>query len=224
MRDPVRARPCTPWVLALVLLFLLPVDSAAQTVPGSGRGWSLGAAGGAVEYDVAGGLTGWEWGPDVSHRGDRVTVGLGYRRLEIGSGNVTPHVVRASAHARLASVTGLTVGFVAHGGGSRFVAGADRGEVTTGGAGIRVARRSGSAGPSLLPFVEVRGLFAASRGQVIGEAMDANGSSLGVETGATLVVRRMEVWVAGSMDPLASGLGVPPYATRGLRAGLGYRF
>jgi hypothetical protein len=207
-----------------LLLAVLPGAVAAQQCEPVPTGRGAGLEAGAVRYDVAGGLTGVEWGPDAVIAGARLTARAGYRRIDLRDGGPTPHVVRGTLRSALASVLGMPVCAAIHGGGSRFSGDGDEGTVLAGGAGAGTVRQVMLAGARVLPFLEVRGLAATSSGTILGVTIDGSGLSLGIEAGATARVGRVQVRGSGSLDGFAPALGVTPYPARALRFGLEYGF
>jgi hypothetical protein len=220
-----RRRPATGelrvfGVLA-VFLALLPAPAAAERCEGAPTGWGAGVEVAGVRHDVAGGVSGIEWGPDLVHAGGRVSARLGYRRVELDR-RVTPHVVRGSVSMGLGSLLGARLCATLHGGGTRFSADGDSGTVLAGGAGLAVVGRTRVGETPVFPFLEVRGLGARSAGTVLDMSAEGTGLSLGLEAGARARLGRVGLRAAASLDGFAGGLGVTPYPGRSLRFGADY--
>jgi hypothetical protein len=184
-------------------------------------GWGAGLEVGGVRHDVAGGVSGIEWGPDLMHAGGRVSARLGYRRVDLGR-RVTPHVVRGSVSTGLGSLLGARLCATVHGGGTRFSGDGDSGTVLAAGAGLAVAGRTRVGETPVFPYLELRGLGARSAGTVLDVSVEGTGLSLGLEAGARVRRGRLGLRAAASLDGFAGGLGVTPYAGRSLRVGADY--
>lgn len=179
---------------------------------------------GTVGYDVAGGVSGLEWGLDGASTMGGVAVGLGYRRVSVSGATTSPSVVRASLRAPVGTMGGWTFCGIGHAGASRYVADAGSGSVIAGGVGLGIARRVMVRGTAVAAHVEGRGLGARGAGTVLDTDMAGTGWSLGFEAGARVPAGRLELGLTGSMDGFAPGLGVTPYPARALRLGVAYRF
>lgn len=211
-------------LLALVLAAALaPAPTAAQTCGPAGGGW-VGLEAGRVTYDVAGGITGYEWGADMGIGSRSLAARLGYRQVSLEESDVTPQVLRLSVGSTVPVGAGWRLCLAAHGGGSRVSGEAGDGTVVAGGAGLGVAHALVLDGVRMVPFVEARGLAAQSTGTVLGLATDAAGLSLGVEGGAVAHIGRLHIRATAALDGFAAGLGVTPYPASAIRLGLGYRF
>jgi hypothetical protein len=213
-----------PLALTLALAAALaPAGGAAQACDPAPGGW-VGLEAGRVTYDVAGGLSGFEWGADAGIGTRTVTARLGYRRVELEGSEVTPHLVRLSLRRTIPVGGGWRICLSALGGGSRFSAEAGDGSVVAGGAGVGIAHGLIIDQVRVVPFLELRGLTARSTGTVLDLDTDASGLSLGAEGGATAYAGRLHIRVTGSLDGFAAGLGVTPYPASAVRVGRGYRF
>lgn len=208
--------------LALVL-GLAPAAAAGQSCGAPAGAWA-GLEAGRVGYDVAGGITGYEWGADAGIEGGAVTGQVGYRRVELDDGDVTPQLLRASLGYALPVPGRWQVCLAAHGGGSRFSGEWGEGTVLAGGGGLAVSRALVIDDILVVPFLEARGLTARSTGTALGVDTESSGLSLGVAGGAVGHVGRLHISASGSRDGFAGGLGVTPYPAWALRVGAGYRF
>jgi opacity protein-like surface antigen len=211
-------------LLVLVLAGLLAPASAAAQACGPGAGGWVGVEAGRVGYDVAGGITGYEWGADAGIGTRSLAARLGYRRLDLEDSGVTPHLLRASLRSALPVAGGWRLCLAAHGGGSVFAGDAGDGTVVGGGVGLGIGHDLSVGQVLVVPFVEARGLAARSTGTVLGLDTDATGLSLGVEGGAIAHAGRLHVQATASLDGFAAGLGVTPFPASAIRLGLGYRF
>jgi opacity protein-like surface antigen len=211
-------------ILVLVLAGLLAPASAAAQACGPGPGGWVGVEAGRVGYDVAGGITGYEWGADAGIGTRSLAARLGYRRVDLEESGVTPHLLRAALRSALPAGGGWRFCLAAHGGGSLFSGDAGEGTVVAGGVGLGIAYDLRVDQVLVVPFVEARGLAARSTGTVLGLDTDATGLSLGVEGGAIAHVGRLHIQATASLDGFAAGLGVTPFPASAIRLGLGYRF
>jgi hypothetical protein len=226
-----------PVALLLALIFMAPSPTAAAAagVPGStgptgygcapvlgGIGLAMEAS--AIEYGVAGGVSGVAWGLDATMGSGRVSGQVGYQRITLRRTTTSPHALRASLRMPVAVVGGWSLCGVGHAGGTRWVADAGQGTVLAGGIGLSLYRAVAIGGATVVPFDEARGLGARGTGTALDVDMDATGLSFGVEAGASIPLGRLELRLTGSMDGFAAGLGVTPYPDRSLRVAMGYRF
>jgi hypothetical protein len=211
-------------LLALVLVAVLaPAPAAAQACGSTGGGW-VGIEGGRVTYDVAGGITGYEWGADVGIGTRSLAARLGYRQVSLEESDVTPQLLRLSVGSTIPVGGGWRLCLAAHGGGSRVSGDAGDGTVVAGGAGLGIAHGIMMDGIRVVPFLEARGLAAQGTGTVLGLETDGSGLSLGVEGGAVAHMGRLHIRATAALDGFAAGLGVTPYPASAIRLGLGYRF
>lgn len=213
-----------PLAVSTLLLVASPGPTSAQSCTTASAGWSAGPVAGAVEYDVAEGLSGVDWGVEVGQGGDRLATRIGYGRVELSNGRVTPQVVRGSARGPVAEIRGVQLCVAVHGGGSRFASDDDHATTLAGGLGLGLAGRTVLGTTPVVPYLEVRGLGARTSGEVLDLSLEGTGWSVGAEAGAVAGFGRVELRVSGSLDGLAAGLGVTPYAARALRLGAAYIF
>jgi hypothetical protein len=211
-------------ILGLAFFLALAPAAAAGQSCGPRTGAWTGLEAGRVGYDVAGGITGYEWGADMGVDGISVAWHVGYRRVELDDSDVTPQLLRASLRYALPREDRWRVCLAAHGGASRFSGESGEGTVLAGGGGLAVSRALLIGDVLVAPFLEARGLAARSTGTALDVDTDAGGMSLGVAGGAVAHVGRANISASGSRDGFAGGLGVTPYPAWALRLGVGYRF
>lgn len=204
-------------------LALAPAAGAGQSC-GAGTGAWAGLEAGRVGYDVAGGITGFEWGADAGIDGSPVAARVGYRRVDLDESDVTPQLLRGSLFYTLPMAGRWQICLTAHGGGSRFSGEWGEGTVLAGGGGLAIRRALLIDDVLVAPYLEARGLSARNTGTALDVDAEASGLSLGLAGGAVAQVGRVHIGASGSRDGFAGGLGVTPYPAWALRLGVGYRF
>jgi hypothetical protein len=209
--------------LLALLLVLIPRSAPAQGC-GPGPGFWTGAGGGVVQYDVAGGIDGFEYGVDAGLGSRGVRFEIGVRQISLEHAAATPTAVRGALRYGVPGDNGWNFCLVGHGGASRFTAEGDEATAMVWGGGIELTRASVPSYVRFIPFIEARGLMARSTGTLLGLEVEEDGRSFGVEAGAIFRLDRVQLRASGSLDGLAEGLGVTPYPNRAVRVGLLYRF
>jgi hypothetical protein len=234
-RSPAPAPVLAPVLASLALMAVSAMVAVAQ-VPGGAHApvparvcsgpaapW-LGLEVGAVGYEVTDRSRGLEWGVAGGLRAGATSFRAGYHRIHLTGASATPHAVRAMARRGLLDIGPATLCATVHGGGSHFVAGDDRATVLAGGVGLEASGTLMAGVVAVTPFVEARGLGARSQATILGVSDDATGFSLGVDGGAEAALGRARVRLAGSLEGLAPGLGITPYAGRAVRLTVAYLF
>jgi hypothetical protein len=201
---------------ALLLILVHPTRAAAECAPGAG-GILIGVAGGAFRYDVAGAMTGTEWGPEAGLASRLVTFRASYGQLDLDGSEIAPHVVRGSLRISSDAESALSLCLAAHGGATWFAAGDEVATALVGGVGMGAAVRTMVGRSQVVTFVEIRGLAGRTTGELLDMDVEASGMAVGFEGGARLRVGRLELRATGSLDGLAPGLGVTPYPARAVR-------
>jgi hypothetical protein len=209
--------------LLAVLLVVTPRPASSQGC-GPGPGFWTGAGAGLVQYDVAGGIDGFEYGVDAGLGSRAVRFEVGVRQTSLEHATATPTTVRGALRYGVSGDSGWNFCLVGHGGASRFTADEDEATVAVWGGGIELARASAPSYVRFIPFIEARGLMARSTGTLLGLEVEEEGRSFGVEAGAIFRLDRVQIRASASVDGLAEGLGVTPYPNRAVRVGLLYRF
>lgn len=209
---------------------VLLVLGASAFGPGPALGQRCGVAAGAgvaaivgtAEYEMTGGVSGLMLGGDLQ-LAPGPELRLGYRTVDLG-GAGRPHIGRATVALPLSLPLPLVaVCLTGHGAVARTEVEPDAVTSVAGGAGLRLALplvdRNG-----VIPFVELRGLAARTRGTALGLDVEADGLSLGVHGGIQLVLGPLTGRLAGSMDGFDPGLGPTPYPAWSAELGVGLAF
>ncbi len=213
--------------LALFLGAVLGGPAAAQTC-GLAAAGAVRAGAGVVHYGIGGGLTGLSAGADIEGAlasANDLELRVGYRFLVFSEGPDS-HVGRfaAALPLPLPRIGGFGLCLTGHVGGSWLPT--DQGDVAAVGAGggLRLVRPLGGGALRTVPFVEVRGLFGSTTGNLGGVGVDGSARSVGGVAGLSTRLGPALVRVAGSIDHLPAGLGVTPYPTWAAHLSVGVPF
>ncbi len=200
---------------------------AQQCAVVDGTGVDVGA--GAAAYDVAGGLAGPTLGAGAALALSAGALRADYVHVRLDGPD--PRILRLTGAVPLPlplpprrAAEGAVLCAVAHGGGALLAVDRETSSVLAGGAGLQLVRPFALGAVRTRPYAEVRGLWGKAGGTLLGVELGGSGIALGGEVGVRASVGRFTLAVTGSVDGFSEGLGLTPYPTRALGAGVGVRF